>query len=284
VTETGQGASSGAYGLRLAGLESASELLVPVGPAAPLYAVEAAVADPMTAPEYAGDDRAELQLRSGGRIEIDRVAGTVRFEIAHPVRPDELVHPYLAPAAAVIARWHGHESLHAGAFAVDGSAWGVLGTREAGKSSTLAWLALAGAEVLCDDLLVVDGRTALVGPRSIDLRADAADRLGAGEPIGVTGARERWRLRLDGAGDGHALAGWIFLAWGDRVATRSLGASERIQRLIPQRATSLAPTRADAVLDLATLPAWEVSRPRDWASLPQAGERLLELARSTAAG
>ena len=283
MTETGQGASSGAYGLRLSGLESAAELLVPVGPAAPLYAVEAVVGRPPGAPEYADDDRAELQLRSGGRIGIDRVAGTVRFEIPHAVRPDELVHPYLAPAAAVIARWHGHESLHAGAFAVDGRAWGVIGTREAGKSSTLAWLALAGAEVLCDDLLVIDGRTPFVGPRSIDLRADAADRLGAGEPIGVTGARERWRLRLDGAGDGHEVAGWIFLAWADRVEARSLGARERLERLIPQRGTSLSPTRADAVLDLATLPAWEVSRPRDWSSLPAAGERLLELARSTAA-
>jgi hypothetical protein len=282
VTETGQGASSGAYGLGLAGLESAADLLVPVGPTAPRYAVEAVVAEPLGAPEYVADDRAELQLRSGGRIAIDRVAGTVRFAVPHPVRPDELVHPYLAPAAAVISRWHGHESLHAGAFAVDGRAWGVIGTRESGKSSTLAWLALAGSEVLCDDLLVVDGRTPFVGPRSIDLREDAAERLGAGEPIGVTGARERWRLRLGAAGDGHEVAGWIFLAWGE-AHVRSLSARERLERLIPQRGTSLMPTRADAVLELATVPAWEVSRPRDWASLPAAGEQLLELARSTAA-
>jgi hypothetical protein len=287
VTETGQGASSsapGAYGLRLSGLEAAAELLVPVSGSAPLYAIEAAVGTPAPAPEFVDDDRAELQLRSGGRIEIDRTAGRARFVVPHAIRPDELVHPYLAPAAAVIGRWHGHESLHAGAFAVNGSAWGVIGTREAGKSSTLAWLALEGAEVLCDDLLVVDGRTPFAGPRSIDLRPDAAERLGAGEPIGVTGARERWRLRLEGAGDGHLVAGWIFLAWGDRVEVRSLGGRERLERLIPQRGTSLAPTRADAVLDLATLPAWEISRPRDWSSLPEAGRSLLELARSTAAG
>ena len=40
-----------------------------------------------------------------------------------------------------------------------------------------------------DDLLVLDGRTTFVGPRSIDLREDAAAQLGAGEAIGVTGAR-----------------------------------------------------------------------------------------------
>ena len=127
---------------------------------------------------------------------IDRHGGRALFEVPHPVRPDELVHPYLAPAAAVIGRWLGRESVHAGAIAVDGRALGVVGARGAGKSSTLAGWALDGGEVLCDDLLVLDGRTTFVGPRSIDLREDAAAQLGAGEPIGVTGARERWRLRL----------------------------------------------------------------------------------------
>ena len=103
------------------------------------------------------------------------------------------------------------------ALAVDDRALGVVGTREAGKSSTLAWLALAGTEVLCDDLLVIDGRSTFTGPRSIDLREDAAERLGAGEAIGVTGARERGRLRLAPAGDRRVLAGFVFLARGDGV-------------------------------------------------------------------
>ena len=285
MTGTGQGTSLGAYGLQLRGLEAAASLLVPVSATAPVYVVEAGIGTPPPGPEFADDDHAELQLRNGGRIVIDRAAGHARFEVPHAVRPDELVHPYLAPAAAVIGRWHGRESLHAGAFAVDGRVFGVVGTREAGKSSTLAWLALAGADVLCDDLLVVDGGTPFAGPRSIDLRADAAERLGAGEPIGVTGARERWRLRLPVAAERpQVVAGWIFLAWGERAAARSLGARERIERLIPQRGTSLPPARADAVLELASLPAWEVSRPRDWASLPEAGERLLEIASARSTG
>ena len=212
---------------------------------------------------------------------IDRRGASVRFEVPHALRPDELVHPYLAPAAGVIGRWLGRESVHAGALAVDDRALGVVGTREAGKSSTLAWLALAGTEVLCDDLLVIDGRSTFTGPRSIDLREDAAERLGAGEAIGVTGARERWRLRLAPAGDRHVLAGFVFLTWGDGVTVRSLGAGERLQRLAPQRGIRLEPTRVDAVLDLATLPAWEISRPRSWESLPEVGRRLLELASTT---
>jgi len=197
----------GAYGIRLEGLEAAAELLVPVADDTPLYRVESAVGRPEPGPEHVDDDGAVLRLRSGGRVLIDRHAGRARFEVPHPVRPDELVHPYLAPAAAVIGRWLGRESVHAGAIAVDGRALGIVGVRGAGKSSTLAGWALDGGEVLCDDLLVLDGRTTFVGPRSIDLREDAAAQLGAGEAIGVTGARERWRLRLAPIGNHHDLVG-----------------------------------------------------------------------------
>lgn len=273
--------SLGAYGIRLQGLEAADELLVPVDPGAPAYVVEWAVGRAGSGPEHVDDDRAELRLRSGGRVLIDRRAGRVCFEVPHPVRPDELVHPYLAPAAAVIGRWLGRESVHAGAVAIDGRALGVVGARGAGKSSTLAWWALDGGDVLCDDLLVIDGRATFVGPRSIDLREDAAARLGAGEAIGVTGARERWRLRLAPTGDHHVLSGFAFLAWGDSVTVRSLGVRERLERLAPQRGLRLEPARHDAVLDLATLPAWEISRPRSWASLPEVGRRLRELASTT---
>ncbi len=284
MTETGQATSSasrGAYGIRLGGLEAADDLLVPVDGGAPMYVVESQVAQPAPGPEHVDGDRAELRLRSGGRILIDRPGGRVRFQIPHPVRPDELVHPYLAPAAAVIGRWLGRESVHAGAFAVDDRAFGVVGTRTAGKSSTLAWLALGGADVLCDDLLVVDGRASFAGPRSIDLREDAAARLEAGEAIGVTGARERWRLRLAPTGHGQVLSGFLYLTWGDAIAVRPLGGRERFERLVPQRGVRLEPTRVDALLDLAALPAWEVSRPQSWASLPETGQRLLELATTT---
>lgn len=196
----------------------------------------------------------------------------------HPVRPDELVHPYLAPAAAVIARWMGRESMHAGAFAEDGRALAVVGTREAGKSSTMAWLAQAGVDVLCDDMLIVDDGRPLTGPRSIDLREDAARRLGTGEAIGVTGARERWRLRLAPAAPGAVLGGWVFLAWGERVEARRLGGPERLARLAEQRALRLPPARPDALLELTSLPAWELSRPRDWGSLPEAADLLRALA------
>jgi hypothetical protein len=287
VTGTGHRSSFcpiGAYGIALEGLSAASELLVPVAGDAPAYAVESAVAGPRTAPEYVDEDSAELTLRSGGRVLIDRLGGRIRFELGHAARPDELVHPYLAPAAAVVGRWLGRESVHAGAIAVGGRALGVVGEREAGKSSTLARWALDGGDVLCDDMLVIEqGFGVHVGPRSIDLREDAAGRLGAGEAIGVTGARERWRLRLAQVGDGHVLAGFAYLAWADSgdVGVRRLGLRERLERLVPQRGLRLEPARHDALLELAALPAWELSRPRSWRSLPEVLLHLRALVSTT---
>jgi hypothetical protein len=268
----------GAYGIRLRGLEGAEALLVEVDAHAPEFTVAAEIGHAPTQDERVDDERAELRLRSGGQIVVDRAARSILYRVPHAVRADELVHPYLAPAAAVIGRWHGHESVHAGAFAVDGRALGVVGTREAGKSSTLAWLARQGVDVLCDDMLIVDGDRPLAGPRSIDLRADAAQRLDAGEPIGMTGARERWRLPLGPTAPQTVLTGWVFLAWGDEVAARPLPARERIPRIAEERGLRLPPVRPDSLLELASLPAWELSRPREWGSLPRAADLLLELA------
>jgi hypothetical protein len=256
---------------------------VEVDAAAPAYAVSAEIGQADPGGEHVDDDAARLRLQSGGEIVIDRAAATVLYRVPRAVRPDELVHPYLAPAAAMIGRWMGRESVHAGAFAVDGRALGVVGTRESGKSSTLAWMAREGVDVLCDDMLIVDGDRPFAGPRSIDLRADAAKRLGAGTPIGVTGARERWRLALPKPGTAR-LAGWVFLAWGDEIAARPLPARERIPRIAEERGLRLPPVRPDSLLELAELPAWELSRPRDWASLPRAADLLLELASATPTG
>jgi hypothetical protein len=269
----------GAYGIRLHGLGDAAHLLVPVDGDAPSLRISTEIG--RAAPdlvESVGEDVAHLRLRSGGDIVIDRAAGTARYRVPHAVRPDEIVHPYLAPTAAVLARWADRESFHAGALAGAQGAWGVIGEREAGKSSTLGYLAQHGAAVVCDDMLVVDDGVALTGPRSVDLRQDAAERLGAGEPIGLTGARERWRITLGPVPDGLELRGWIFLAWGDALAARSLSGAERLQRLAVQLGLRLAPRRPERLMALAALPAYELARPQDWSSLPGAADRLRELA------
>jgi hypothetical protein len=148
-----------------------------------------------------------------------------------------------------------------------------------GKSSTLAWLALQGHPVLCDDVLVVAGGSACAGPRAVDLRADAADALGCGEPVGRLGGRERWRLRLPPVEAAVPLRGWIFLGWGDDVSIEPLPASERLVQLAGQRSMRRPPVDPAALLALAQLPAFALRRPRGMTSIAAAADALLATVR-----
>lgn len=268
----------GAYGFRVRGV-AASHLLVPAHPDWPSLEVVNEVGPTADVPEEVGDTYASVRLRSGGRIAVWRAGSSATAEILtpHPLTDDELVHPYLAPVAGVMAHWFGRESFHAGGFALHGDVWGVIGDRFSGKSSTLAWLSLGGHAIVADDLLVVDPETEGVfgGPRSVDLRPEAAERLGAGENIGRAGARERWRLVLDPLPSALRLRGWIFLEWGDETELTSIGAAERLGLLAAQRGLRVPPRDPGVFLELASLPCWKLRRPQDWSSLEPAAERLL---------
>jgi hypothetical protein len=235
-------------------------------------AVRTAPAESVVGPEHA-----DLSLRTGGRLTIDRKAGTARYGLTRRLTDDELVHPYLAPAAAVMSHWLNRLTFHAGAYAASGGTWAVVGDREAGKSSTLAALALDGHHVVTDDLLVVDDGMAHVGPRSVDLRETSARRLGAGVPLGVVGARPRWRLKLPDDAPKLPLRGWAFLAWGDSFAVRRLPPTEALRRLSGQLTLPLPVGDPARFLELAGLPAWELQRPRKWQQLPATVEWLASI-------
>jgi hypothetical protein len=176
----------------------------------------------------------------------------------------------------VAARWAGRESFHAGAVVADGGAWVVLGDKESGKSTTLAHLALRGSDVVSDDLLVVDGEDVMAGPRCIDLREVSAAMLGAGDPLGVVGMRERWRLRLGPVAPHVPLRGWIVLAWGDEVGVDALRGAERMLALLPFRSVQLTPGVPQHLVDLSSLPTLRLRRPRRWDALDAAADRLLD--------
>ncbi len=224
--------------------------------------------------DLVGDDRARLPLAGGGWIDV--APGRVAFRLDEPHADGNLLHPYLAPAAALAARWAGRESFHAGALIAGGGAWGLLGGKEDGKSTLLAWLALSGHGVVADDLLVVDGGAALAGPRCIDLRGSAAERLGAGEPLGLVGVRERWRVRLDAVPASVPLLGWVLLDWAETLSVRPVRGSERLLALPRHRSVQLAPESPQALLALSSLPVWRLSRPRRWDDLAEGADRLLD--------
>jgi hypothetical protein len=275
--EAVEGELVGAYGLSLRGVDSARALLVPAERSWPSVELVSRVGESSTDPyDRVSTQHAELALLEGGRVFIEREEGRAVFTGTNPPRPEELVHPFLAPVAAIYAYWLERESFHAGAFVAGDGVWALIGERESGKSSTLAWLALHGHEVVCDDMLVLADGNALVAPRSIDLRPEAARALGAGEPLGRVGARERWRMTTGDVRGELAPRGWIFLAWGDRVEIVRLPAAERLRRLSANRGTRLPVADPLYLLELAALPAWELRRPRGWHSLASAAERLLE--------
>jgi hypothetical protein len=226
--------------------------------------------------EEVTDSHARLWLAGGGLAQLDRAASRAELQVPEDATDGAIIHPYLAPVALVMARWLGREGFHGGGIVAGGGAWGVLGDKTAGKSTTLAWLARAGVGVVADDVLIIDGELALAGPRSLDLREEAAQRLGAGEPMGRVGARERWRLQLAPVPAELPLRGWITLEWGDSVAVEPIRGAERLHALLPHRGVLLEPAQPAALIRLSALPHLRLIRPRDWDLLPEAADRLLD--------
>jgi hypothetical protein len=269
----------GAFGLRIRGI--AHELLatIPTEAEWPELKVSRTLTEPPERPEQIGRRTADVSLLCGDRAVMRRDARTATLLTPTAADDGTLVHPFLTAAAVVFAWWDGRHAFHGGAF-VDSAtrAWCLLGHRASGKSSTLARISLAGLGVLSDDLVVIEGRDVLAGPRCVDLRPDAAAALGLAVRASSVRGGERLRLALAPVPAAAPLHGWLFLTWGDAVTLRRLRPSEWLERLAQHRSTSSA--HAPSLLGLAGLPAWELCRPRTSDSLEPAVERLLDLVRS----
>lgn len=265
---------NGAYGLRLSGAEGIEEFLVDAPDHwTPLELIlRAGPVD--TGTGWIAPRRAEFMTLSGNLIQLDLERGHAILTAPSLPRAEEVVHPYLSSIGAMTAHLRGEESFHAGAVEVGGGAWAIVGDREAGKSSTLASLAARGFPVVCDDTLVLCAGKALAGPRSIDLRRDAASALGLGDELGVVGTRERWRMRIEPIEPELELRGWVFLEWGDELEITPLPISETLSHLIPRRAVRLSPHQHTALIDLACLPGLLLRRPRGLDKLPATVEAL----------
>jgi hypothetical protein len=273
---TGGNIPEGAYGFAISGVAS-HDLLLPVPSSGwrELRIERHAGPRPPSPVEVRIDaEGATFPLRTGGFLQVDRRTRTATYATPQRLSDDDLIHPYLVPAAAVCARWLGRQALHAGGFANGGGAWALIGTRESGKSTTLAALHERGCDVLSDDVVVLDGRTALAGPRSIDLRGPA---LGAPATHRVR-LDSRERLLLPPVAGEFEIEGLVFLEWGDAVELVRVDVGDRLRRLIPHRMATRLQEDAAGLLGLAALPAWELRRPRRLSELSAAVDRLLELA------
>ncbi|MXG89949.1 hypothetical protein [Nocardioides flavescens] len=272
---------AGFYGVEVLGLPGAVGLLRPVEDGWPVLTVRREPLGLTRVDKRVGADRATYRLlAAGGDVSVDRRAMTVTCALDGE-HPDEvLVHPFLAMAGAVVARWLGREVLHGGAVVIDGGAWVVLGAREAGKSSLLAQLHLLGLPVISDDVVVIDGGEVLAGPGSIDLRTGAANHLGVGEDLGVVGTRQRWRVRVPPVPPSVPLSGFVHPEWSEETAVVTMPPIARLPLLGHNAALPGPPADAQAFFELGTFPFVRFQRPRDFGQMEATAASLIRALRS----
>lgn len=266
--------TAGIYGLRIKGLGD-SELLTTVDADAPVLEVTTETGDSAGRIATVTEDRAEAGLVDGGWLSVRRT-GTAHFVLSEPVSREELLHPLLAPAAGAVNAWHGRQVAHAGAFAIGGHAVALMGDKEHGKSTLLAWLARwKDVEVLTDDLIVVDQGRILAGPRCIDLRPGSVAMLEREHQQRLVRGGTRSRLILPPCQSSAVLAAIVILTWGteDHVTMTHLSAAEALPELLPH--TQVA--EGAGLFELLGVPVWRLSRPRAWSSLPEVERNLRAL-------
>jgi hypothetical protein len=259
------------YGLQVRGLDDVPELCPDEGGAAGQTRVEVSQTDaPPPRPMPMDSTRGVRILADGRHLALDRHGGTATF-FGPPLSPDLLAHPYLGPVATAFNRWAGREAFHGGAFIVDGSAWALVGPRTAGKSSLLAALLARNVPILSDDILITDGDAAYAGPRCLDLRQPIPHTsLDTTPSRGLT----RWRVRLPPITPRVRFGGWVFLRWGNNLGLTPVSPSDLLSRVSTHRSWRQLPSDPTTILTLASLPAWELTRPRDWHLLDQTCWRL----------
>lgn len=273
----------GAYGFRLEAAEPGVRLpdLVPVNDAAPKVRISWRQGGVEENRLQADDDSLIIAVRDTVRITIDRATRDVSVVMVAKPTPHAIVHPVSTTALAALARLRGDPTLHAGAVLLDDAAYGVFGPQRAGKSTTLALFARRGFPVVADDLLVFNGTRVFAGPSCIDLRADVATRFPEAVPLGIIGARERFRLPTTPAPPAVPLAGLFLLDWqtSPGVSVSPVSTAERL-RLIHSLdyAGFLGLPRPGGLLDLLALPMWRCTRAPGLESSEELLERMIAAA------
>jgi hypothetical protein len=253
----------GLYGLALPGLDLPGWTVPAPGWVGATFA-RTVVDEPPARRRSLRTHRGSFPIGDGARVVLQRDPLGMEFRSSHDLRDDDLVHPYLSIAAAGPSYWLGRDPFHAGAVHGGDGAWMVAGRSGAGKSTLLAALALAGAAVLADDLVVLGDDGVFAGPRAVDLRPGAV--VGLGAPARLVEARggTRARLPLGAVPTQLPLVGWIDLAWGSSVSVTPLPVDERLRRLARRRTFPAKLPPGNTLLDLVGLPGYLLRRPRSF--------------------
>lgn len=274
--------SRGAYGFRLHYEDPGEHLddLVAIDDSAPEVAVAWRRASTIADVEDVFENRVSYGVRGALTFHVERDPPSILFDVPSPPVPGALVHPLLTVAISVHARWRGDVTLHAGAFETPAGAWGIMGSREAGKSAMLAALATRGHPVVADDLVAVLEGSVWAGPDCVDLRPDTAERFEKARYLGIVGGRARFRLSTPPGRPRVPLRGFFVLDWhgSPEIKAEPLPMEERLKWLYRQEYIPLVgPVDPRKFVSLVALPAWRLTRPRDWVATDTAIEQILEV-------
>jgi hypothetical protein len=222
-------------------------------------------------------DQARLNIRPDGMVHIDRLSATSVVLVDSAPPEAAYVHPLLGTTAIMAAEWAGRISFHGGCV-LDraGRAWALIGDREAGKSTTLAWFHMHGRTVFADDVVITDGIQVVVGPRCIDLREASSRRFGLGQDIGVVGTRPRWRVDLPQTVSTAPLGGFVVLGWASESTIEPVPLADRARMLGNHRGLLVGQQHVMPWLEALAAPMWLLRRPQDWAALDAHMEKLVD--------
>ena len=223
-------------------------------------------------------DRFEFLVSADGRnITAHRAADAT----------DESLFAYLLGHGLSVALLLQHvEGLHAAAIEKDGNAVAILGDSGYGKSTLVAHALQAGARLLTDDLLVLDGATVLPGPARIKLDpAIAQASLGTRNGTPMYDDRGKWIYELtpDEFATGPAPLVRIYTLQPDAaaIAVETLSEAQAFQALLAATFNPLEKSAARLAVHMRyhaalarSIPVFRLHVPRRIADIGKVLERL----------